>query len=253
MSFSINTGAMTTNLNSNISSQAISSSLNRLSTASQINSAADNASGMTIADQLSAQARGMGQSIMNANDSIGMIQIADSTMQGVSDNMDKIRELTIRASSGIMNNANRIAIQKEIDALMQSSNDTISRSNYNGINLFAGNTTVSDKAQGFSLDGTIDVTSKDGLTSALDMIGAMKTSINEVRSDMGSRQNQLSSEIRNMSIGQVNTAAAQSQIRDVDFAAESANFTQANLKSQIGSFAQAHSNALASNITKLFA
>ena len=80
----------------------------------------------------------------------------------------------------------------------------------------------------------------------------MQTGINEVRSDLGSRQNQLASDIKNMSVGQVNAAAAESQIRDVDFAAESANFSKQNIMSQIGSFTQAQANAVASNVTRLF-
>lgn len=252
MSFSINTNtsAMTANLNSNLNSQNMDNSLGRLSTGSQINKAADNASGMTIADQLLAQVTGMGQSIMNANDSIGMYQVADGAMRGVSENMDRIRTLTLKASSGIMNDDNRAAIQKEIDALMKSSGDILNQTSYNGMKLFGEGSSLSEKAQGFSLD-SIDVTSDTGLSSALDLIDSMKTGINEVRSDFGSSQNQLASEIKNMSVGQINAAAAESQIRDVDFAQESANFSKANLMSQIGVFAQSQANANTANMARL--
>lgn len=253
MSFSVNTNisAMTANLNSNLNSQGMNNSLGNLSSGLQINSAADNASGMTIADQLSAQVRGMGQSIMNANDSIGMIQIADGAMSGVSENMDKIRELTLKASSGIMNSSNRAIIQNEIDALMQSSTQILNQTSYNGMGLFGGGSPVSQKAGEFSLDGEIDVTSASGLASALDSIDIMKEGINEVRSDLGSRQNQLVSEVNNMSVGQINAAAAESQIRDLDFAAESANFSRENMMSQIGAFVQSQANANTSNIARL--
>lgn len=251
MSFSVNTNisAMTANLNSNLSSQSMNSSLNSLATGSQINSAADNASGMTIADQLSAQVRGMGQSIMNANDSIGMIQIADGAMSGVSENMDRIRELTLKASSPIMNSSNLASIQNEIDGLMESSNNILNQTSYNGMKLFGEDSPISSES---SLGTTVDITTVEGLAQALESIDSMKSGINEVRSDLGSQQNKLASEINNMSVGQINTASAESQIRDVDFAQESANFSKENLMSQIGSFVQSQANANTANIAKLF-
>ena len=252
MSFSVNTniGAMTSNLNSNLNSKNLDNSLGRLSTGLQINKAADDASGMAIANQLLAQVSGMGQSIMNANDSIGMYQIADGAMRGVSENMDRIRTLTLKASSGIMNDSNRAAIQKEIDALMKSSGDILDQTSYNGMKLFGEGSSLSEKAQDFNLD-SIDVTSEVGLSSALELIDSMKIGINEVRSDFGSSQNQLASEIKNMSVSQVNAAAAESQIRDVDFAEESANFSKENLMSQIGVFAQSQANANTANMARL--
>lgn len=256
MGFSINTNinAMTANLNANLSNNGVNSSVGRLSSGSQINSAADNASGMAISNELSAQVSGMGQMIMNANDSIGMLQIADGAMSGISDNMDRIRELTMRAGSGIMNADNKAAIQQEIDALLQSSADIVSQTSYNGINVLSGDS-ISGNTQSFSksdsLISAIDVTSGNGITGALNAIEQIYKDMNNVRSDIGSTQNQLMSDIRNMSITKVNTAAAESQVKDLDFAEESANFNKQNLMTQAGSFAQAQSNARASNIMSL--
>ena len=253
MSFSINTNtsAMTTNLNSNKSNNALDKSLGFLSSGSKLGSAANDASGLTIADQLSAQVSGLGQMIMNANDGIGMIQIADGAMSGINDNMSKIRELTLKASSPIMNSANREAIQNEINGLMESSNQIAQSTSYNGINLLnGGDGSLADV--GSINNASIDVTTEDGLSSALETIDGALGDINKILTDLGASQNKLVSEIRNTSVSQINAASAESQIRDVDFAAESANFSQQNLMSQIGSFAQAQANATASNVTRLF-
>jgi len=275
MGFSINTNinAMTANLYSNLSSQGVNSSLGRLSSGSNLGSAAYDASGLGIASQMSAQVSGMGRAIMNSNDSIGMIQIADGAMEGINDNMQRIRVLTLQASNGIMSDGDKAIIQKEIDALLESSDDIAKQTSYNDIKLLdgtggsAGDGTFvtqsganSSDTQSFSISdaqvgtlvGSIDVTTGAGLSTALDSIDSAMGSINDIRAELGASQNQLMSNIRNTTVSQINIAAAESQIRDVDFALESANFSRQNIMSQIGSFAQAQSNATSANVTRLF-
>jgi len=275
MSFSINTNisAMTANLHSNLQNNALNNSLGFLSSGSQVGSAAYDASGLGIANQLSAQVSGLGQAIMNSNDSIGMIQVADGAMSGINDNMQRIRVLTLQASNGTMNADDRAIIQKEIDGLLQSSDDIAKQTSFNGIKLLDGTggsnadgsfTTHSGAdsgdTQGFSiadaqvssLVGSIDVTTQAGLSVALDTVDGALSSIGDSRASLGAAQNQLMSNIRNTSVAQINAASSESQMRDVDFAQESANFSRANLMSQLGSFSQAQANASASNVTRLF-
>lgn len=275
MSFSINSniGAMTANLNANLKNKALDNSLSLLSSGSKLGNAAYDASGLSMANQQSAQVSGLGQAIMNSNDSIGMIQVADGAMSGINDNMERIRVLTLQASNGTMNADNREAIQKEIDGLLESSDDIAKQTSYNGVKLLDGTggssgdgtfTTQSGADSGAtqsvtmadarvsSLVGSIDVTSQSGRASAMDTIDSALTSISDSRAQLGASQNQLMSNVRNISVGQINAASAESQMRDVDFAAESANFSQQNVMSQIGSFAQAQANASASSVTKLF-
>ena len=264
---------MTANLHSNLSNQGIQNSLGKLSSGSNITSAAYDASGLGIANQLSAQVSGLGQAIMNSNDSIGMIQVADGAMASIQDNMDRIRVLTLQASNGTMSADDRAIIQKEIDGLLESSDDIAKQTSYNGISLLDGTggsagdgtfTTQSGadsgdtqsvsfgNAQVSSLVGSIDVTTGAGLATALDTVDSALGGINDIRSELGASQNQLMSNIRNISVTQVNVASAQSQIRDVDFALESANFSRANIMSQVGSFAQSQAHASAANVTRLF-
>jgi flagellin len=274
MSFSINTNinAMTANLNSNLKNNALNHSLGSLSSGSQLGNAAYDASGLGIANQLSARVSGLGQAIMNSNDSIGMIQVADGAMQGINDNMDRIRVLTLQASNDTMDADSRAAIQKEIDGLLESSDDIAKQTSYNGIKLLDGTggdgtgkfatqsgadagdsqSVTFAKSDVASLVGSIDVTTQAGRDVATDTVDAALNSISDSRATLGASQNQLMSNIRNISVGQVNAAASESQIRDVDFAAESANFSHANLMSQIGSFTQAQANASASsNMSRL--
>ncbi len=269
MSFSVNTNinAMTANMNLNRSDQAVNSSLGSLSSGLKLNSASDDASSLSIADQLSAQVSGMGQAMMNANDSVGMIQIADGGMSSISENMDRIRVLTLQASNGTMNDASREAIQKEIDGLLKSSDQIANSTSYNGIDLLNGTTLttqsganagdtqtleIGDATMTSLLGGSIDVTTEEGLASALETIDKAMDGIHDIRSSLGSSENQLVSTINSLSVTQINTASAESQLRDVDFAAESANFSKENMMSQIGSYVQAQSNAVESNVARLF-
>ena len=95
------------------------------------------------------------------------------------------------------------------------------------------------------------VTSLKGAMIVMDMAESARIQLDKIRADMGSAQNQLVSTINNISATQVNVKAAESQIRDVDFASESANFSKHNVLAQSGSFAMAQANAIQQNVLRL--
>lgn len=263
MSFSINTniGAMKANLYANLNGSAAGSSLQKVATGSSLNNASD----LSMANHLSAKVTGLGQAIQNSNESIGMMQIADGAMSGINDNMQRIHTLTLQASNGTLSDKDRAIIQQEIDSLLKSSDDIAKKSSYNGINLLNGSTIVTQRgansgetqslaigdAQVASLVGSIDVLTSAGRESTLDTIDGALNSISDIRSDLGASQNQLMSNIRNISVTQINVASAESNIRDIDFAQESANFSRNSIMSQVGTFAQAQANAVTSNVGRL--
>ena len=275
MSFRINTNisAMTANLHSNISDLGINKSLGSLSSGSSLNSAAYDASGLGIANQLSAQVSGLGQSIMNANDSIGMIQVADGALQEYGNILDEVRVLTLQASNGTLSSNDKEIIQNQIDTLMESADYIAKNTSFNDIKLLdgsggssgdgtfitqsganAGDTqsvTIGDAQTSSIVSDTIDVTTAGGASLALDTLDDAINSIGTLRADLGAAQNQLMANVRNTSVTQVNIAAAESQTRDIDFAAESANFSQANIAAHIGSFSQAQANASQANVLGL--
>lgn len=264
---------MSASIQPNLNNLGVNKNLSALSSGSSINNSASDAAGLAIANQMSSQVAGMGQAIMNSNDSIGLIQVADGAMQGINDNMQRIKTLTIQASNGTMSSSDRDIIQKEIDALLESSNDIAKSTSYNGTKLLDGtggssgngtfvthsgadsgdtrSVTIGD-ATIATLLGAIDVTTEAGRSSAFASIDSAMTNISGIQADLGSAQNQLMSNIRNTSVTQVNIASAESQIRDIDFAAESANFSKNNIMSQTGLFAQSQANAVQANVLNLF-
>ncbi len=253
-----NTNSMTFN------SLNLDANLTKLSSGARINSAADDASGMAIADGMSAQVRGLGQAIQNSNNAIGMVQIADGAMQEYSNILNDVRQLTLKAGSGILNAGNRQSIQSEINGLLSSANNIINTTSYNGINLLGGNGEFSFQTGANSGDNidmnfgdassllpSIDVLSAQGIEDSLKNIDDALEASGLIRTNLGAGQNALESNIRNISVSQINIASSESQIRDLDFAKESANFNKNNLLDQISTFALAQKNISQANVLDL--
>ncbi len=253
----------TTSLTNN--SINLNSNLTKLSSGSQINSAADDASGMVIADGMSAQVRGFGQAMQNTNNAIGMVQIADGAMQEFSSILNDVRGLTLKASNGIMNSSNRAIIQNEIDGLLSSANDIIKTTSYNGIDLLSsdnafsfqtgansGETINVDFGNASSILPSVDVSNSASIEESLKNIDSALKETGNIMSNLGAGQNALESNIRNVYESQINIASAESQIRDLDFAQESANFNKNKILDQTGIFALAQKNIVQANVLKLF-
>jgi len=272
MSFSINTniGSQQANLNSTQNSFNQNKTLSGLSSGSSLTQAANDAASLAISEKLLALVSGSGQAIQNSNETIGLIQTADGALAGIEDNTQRIRVLTLQASNGTLNDSDRANIQKEIDALSSSSEDIASSTSFNGINLLdgtggsqgngtfvtqsgpdAGNTHSVSIADARSIVGTVDVTTQAGRDAALGTIDDGLKAIGDSRSELGAAQNSLMSSVRNTTVSQINAASAASQLADIDFAAESANFSRQNILAQTGSFAQAQANSRGSNLAGL--
>ncbi|EJP1651176.1 flagellin A [Campylobacter coli] len=100
-------------------------------------------------------------------------------------------------------------------------------------------------------DETAGVTTLKGAMAVMDIVETAITNLDQIRADIGSVQNQVTSTINNITVTQVNVKAAESQIRDVDFAAESANYSKANILAQSGSYAMAQANSVQQNVLRL--
>ena len=278
MGFRINTnvGAMNAHKNATMNNVGLDKSLNALSSGLRINKAADDAAGLSIANKLSAQAQGLGQAIRNSNDGIGMIQTADGALEEYGNIMKRVRVLAIQASNDTQDNDSRTYIQLEIKALMEEAEDIADTTKFNGVTILngtggtAGNGTFTFHTGAYSNEtqsvtiGDTQVTTMVAATATsysvtswanaeatiTTMEGAIST-IDAKRAVLGAAQNKLESTIRNISVTQVNIAAAESQIRDVDFAAESANFAKHNILAQSGSYAMSQANAVQQNVLKL--
>ena len=259
-------------------------SLEKLSSGLRINKASDDASGLAIADKLRTQANSIGQSISNGNSAVALTQIADKAMAEQSNILDIVKTKLIQASTDTTSAEGRTAIGKDIDKLLDQLNNIAKQTNYNGTTLLQATATNSDSAGKLSfqmgetatdlIETTSGVTANvSGLTletlksaaasggagtftaanarTHLDEVDSAINTLNGWRADFGSTQNQLESAIRNQMTQQTNIKAAESVIRDVDYAAESANFNKQNIIAQAGTYAMSQSNATQQNVLRL--
>jgi len=273
--------AQDANRNTNMN---ISSSLEKLSTGLRINKASDDASGLAIADKLRTQANGLNQAISNGNSAVSLTQIADKAMAEQSNILDVIKQKLIQQATATTSLDGAKAIAKDITKLIDQIDNISDTTTYNGIELLqqsAGGSSLEVKFQmGVNTADTISLgagifSNKSGLgmsdldasftaaawttaTSAqnnarahLVTVDTALTTLNGWRADVGSTQNQLESSIRNIMTAVTNTKAAESVIRDVDYAAESANFNRQNIISQAGTYAISQANAASQNVLRL--
>ena len=260
-------------------------SLEKLSSGLRINKASDDASGLAIADKLRTQASSIKQSISNGNSATALLQIGDKAMAEQSNILDIVKQKLIQAATATTSQEGRTAIAKDINKLLTQLDNIATQTNYNGISLLqesAGGTDASTEqtfqmgekaANTISLDAGIQAntegleemdtlktntsgTNADSFTagSARDFMADVDSALNQLnswRSDVGSTQNQLESALRNMMTQKTNIKAAESVIRDVDYASESANFNKQNIIAQAGTYAMSQSNAIQQNVLRL--
>ena len=273
MGFRINTniGAMNAHRNATMNNVGLDKSLNSLSSGLRINKAADDSAGLAIANKLSAQSQGLGQAIRNSNDGIGLIQTADGALEEYGNILKRVRVLAVQAANDTQDATSRGYIGQEVTALLAEANDIATTTKFNGVNVLDGTggttgtftfhtgaytTEVQAVAIGSAqtavlASGGTAVNTRTAAEATISNMDAAITRVDGKRATLGAAQNKLESTVRNISVTQVNIAAAESQIRDVDFAAESANFAKHNILAQSGSYAMSQANAVQQNVMRL--
>ncbi|EAL6339037.1 flagellin [Campylobacter coli] len=172
MGFRINTniGALNAHANSVVNARELDKSLSRLSSGLRINSAADDASGMAIADSLRSQAATLGQAINNGNDAIGILQTADKAMDEQLKILDTIKTKATQAAQDGQSLKTRTMLQADINRLMEELDNIANTTSFNGKQLLSGNFINQEFQIGASSNQTIKATigatqsSKIGLT-----------------------------------------------------------------------------------------
>jgi len=140
MGFRINTNIAALNAHNNgvVNNRELDKSLSRLSSGLRINTAADDASGMSIADSLRSQANSLGQAVRNANDAVGIIQTADKAMDEQLKILDTIKTKAIQAASDTQNATSRSAIQSDVNRLIEQLDNIAKTTSFNGQELLSG-------------------------------------------------------------------------------------------------------------------
>jgi flagellin len=171
MSNMINTNIASLNAQNNLnkSQGALTTSLQRLSSGLRINSAKDDAAGMAIADRMTSQIKGTDQAARNANDGISLTQTAEGDLTTISDNLQRMRELSVQSANGSNSVSDRASIDNEVQALSQEIDRVAQNSSFNGNKLLDGSFTAQKFQIGANAtaNDTISVSIGSARTSAL--------------------------------------------------------------------------------------
>ncbi len=242
----------------------ISDNLRKLSSGQRITRAADDAAGLAISENLKAQIRGMRQAKRNANDAISLIQTAEGGLSEVSNIIVRLRELSVQAANDTLGADERKFADIEFQNLKEEI-DRISRSSeFNGIKLLDGTGGKLEFQVGTRNDPVLDrltydatgsdatlvslglsaetIGSKEGAQGSLKKLDDALVQVNGVRANMGALQNRLTSTVNNLGVSDENLSAANSRIRDVDVASESAKLTKNNILVQAGTSVLSQAN-----------
>jgi flagellin len=252
--------------------KTLTSSLEKLSTGLRINKASDDASGLAIADKLRTQATSINQGIANGNSAVTLLQIADKSMAEQSNILDTVKAKLIQANTATTSTDGRKAIASDIAKLMTQFDNIAKSTNYNGTDLISSSAKaldfqvgedatkgkitlakVNSSASAYGLSSLTSISSL-GMASAATLQSTVDTAINTLntnRGSIGSTQNQVESAVRNLMTMATNVKSAESIIRDVDYAQESANYNKQNIISQAGSYAISQANSVQQNVLKL--
>jgi flagellin len=282
MSLSIltNISAMNTQQNLLKSSNAVATSMSRLSSGLRINSAADDAAGYAISQGLTSQVNGLNQASSNTNDAVSMVQTASSSLNDVQNMLQRVYELGVQYNNGSNSSTDKSDIQAEVNQLTQEIDRQQTSSNFNGLNLLngtagssgtvtfqvganAGDTLTATFSNvegtsglgglGFSwgsasTGGTvIDLSSASALTSLSSAIN----NISSMAATLGAVQNRLQYTSDSISSTEQNLSASNSQIKDVNMAQEMTHMTQEQILEQAGTSMLAQANSQPQLILKL--
>lgn len=264
--------------------QSLSKSLERLSTGLRVNRASDDAAGLGVSENLRTQINGTAQAARNAQDGIAALNVAEGAANEVSSILQRMRELAVQSANDTLTSTERSYTNSEYQALT-SEIDRISQvTNYNRMEL------LSTTANRFGQSGSalwIDANHTTGVDSitvtintlttgalgigtfgvaagtatyvsdqntAINALSALDTAINSVntmRANIGAFVNRLEHAINNLNISTTNQQAAESQIRDVDFASETSNYTRNQILMQSSTAMLAQANAMPASVLTL--
>ena len=267
-----NIGALRAANASNSAGKMLGSAMERLSTGKRINSAKDDAAGLAIASSMTAQIRGMGQGIRNANDGISLAQTADGALNEVTNMLQRVRELATQSASGTYQDAtDRTYMQKEVDQLTSQIDQVVTNTKFNGVALFDGSTATVKIQTGANAADTVDLNMTDLTTLAASggaagsydvstaaaantVLGTLDTeldSISGARATLGAGQSRLDSVVNNLTSNVTNLSDARSRIEDADYSAETTAMAKAQILSQASTAMIAQANQSQQNVLSL--
>lgn len=272
MGLRVNTNIASLNAQRNLSlsTNKLNRSLERLSSGLRITRASDDAAGLAISERFRAEIRSLGQAERNANDGVSLLQIAEGALNETSGILIRLRELAVQSANGTLGQGERDALNDEFQAQIAEINRIAAVTEFNGTTILnttgtsitfqvGADNTTNDQITVTGVDATasgigVSTLSVSSLAGAQAALSGLTTAINQVaslRGQFGAAQNRLESAIRSIQIAIENTSAAESRIRDVDVAAETAELTKNQVLQSAGISVLAQANTSTQSVLQL--
>ncbi len=276
MGLRVNTNEASINAQRNLTNSTLElgKSLQRLSSGLRIVRAADDAAGLAISEKFRAEIRSLQRAQLNANDGISLLQVAEGALNEVSSVLIRMRELAIQSANGTLGTSERTVLNSEFQDLAAEITRIANVTEFNGTQILvsgtsglasvtfqvgASNTTndqitvsgVDATATGIGVTSTTAISSVSSAQAALDVLDSAINTVTSLRGSFGTAQNRLESTIRSIAVAVENSSAAESRIRDVDVASETANLTKYQVLQQAGVAVLAQANVSTSIVLSL--
>jgi len=265
-----NTASLGAQRNLNNTFGRVGKNIERLSTGLRINTASDDAAGLGISSKLTSQLRSLSQAQRNANDGISLTQLAEGGLNEIQGLVTRARELAIQSANATLGDSERSFIQTEFVELREEIDRIANVSEFNGTKvLLSGGSGLSlqiginkstndqitvsiDRTTTSTLGGTatgaklsaVSLSTAAKAQSALASFDAAISQLSTTRARLGASQNRLDTTVNNLSVSFQNLSAANSRIRDIDVAEETADFTRNQIVQQAGVSVLAQANSL---------
>jgi len=253
----------------------LNSAMTELSTGKQINSAADNASGLAITNRMTSQINGLGAAIKNANDAISMVNTGEGALEEITDMLQRMRELAVTAATGTATAEDRDYLDAEYQKLIAEIDRVAENTQWNGSDIIDGTagssgtvtfqvganasqsitvafgnmTDASGATMASVATGDVDTASNAGTA-----IGVLDTAIEAVsnqRAVFGAASNQLEHAVDNLTNVKINAEASRSRILDTDYAESTAELARTQIIQQAGTAMLAQANQLPQTVLAL--
>jgi len=250
----------------------LSRTMEKLSSGLRINRSADDAAGLAVSEEMRTQIRGMRIASRNALDGVSLVQVADGALAGVTNMLQRMRDLTVQAANGTLSDQQRGNLDAEVQQILGELARVATDTEFNGIKIFSGSvataasavtlqvgangnqviafTIATMSASDLGVSG-IAVSTASSASAAMASIDAAIRQVNSQRASMGAIQNRLEQTISRLSLTSENLQAAESRIRDADMAAEMIEFTKHQILQQSGTAMLAQANQAPQSVLQL--
>ncbi|MGL4986461.1 MAG: flagellin [Treponemataceae bacterium] len=277
-----NMSAMYANRTAGVAYDGVQKDIEKLSSGLRINRGADDASGLAVSEKMRSQIRGLNQASQNIQNGVSFIQTAEGYLQGTTDILQRIRELSVQSANGIYTSEDRMQIQVEVSQLVAEVDRIASQAQFNGMNMLTGGfadetvgramqlqvgANVDQNAKVFigtmtslslglmgaqgTPDEKLDITTSDNANMAIATLDSALRTVTKQRADLGAYQNRFEIAQKSIDNSAENLQAAESRIRDTDMAKAMVEYTKNQILVQSGTAMLAQANGRSQNVLSL--